>query len=195
MASVIEGEETVENSKWDVGILSMEGDHELKPLLHEEYIEATPQISPDGQWIAYTSNVATGEAMKGNEVYVQPFPDVDKGRWQVSTSGGGCPRWSPDSRELFYLTEDNAVMTVSIQTKPDFSLGTPKELFKSSYTVMGPIAGIPFDIDPNGKRFLMIKPPSPQPKASEGDESPAPRLKINIVLNWFEELKERVPVE
>jgi serine/threonine protein kinase/Tol biopolymer transport system component len=194
VVSVIEGEATVENNNWDVGILSMEGNHELKPLLHEEYIEATPQISPDGQWIAYTSNAATGEAMKGNEVYLQPFPDVDKGKWQVSNSGGGSPRWSPDSRELYYLTEDNVVMAVTVQTKPNFSLGTPMELFKSIYIGVGPTSGIPFDIHPDDKRFLMINPRRPRPKASEEDHSP-PQRKINIVLNWFEELKERVPVD
>ena len=67
-------------SKYDIGMLSMEGDRARKPLLqHEKYSEAEPQISPDGRWMAYRSN----ESGK-YEVYVRPFPEVNKGRWQVS---------------------------------------------------------------------------------------------------------------
>ena len=65
----------------DIGMLSMEGDHARKPLLQEKYTEKSPQISPDGRWMAYTSN----ESGK-NEVYVRPFPEVNKGKWQVSTA-------------------------------------------------------------------------------------------------------------
>ena len=81
----------------DIGMLSMEGDRKWKPLLQEKYHETQPQISPDGRWMAYVSD----ESGK-SEVYVRPFPDVDKGKWQVSTSGGDSPLWSPDGRELFY---------------------------------------------------------------------------------------------
>jgi Tol biopolymer transport system component len=115
-------------------------------------------------------------------IYVRSFPDVNKGRWQVSTNGGDSPLWSPDGRELFYLNGE-AAMAVSVATEPSFNIiGTPQVLFR----------GTPWDISPDGKRFLMIKPP-------ESGQSPAaappPQPKINIVLNWFEELKQRVPVK
>ena len=124
------------------------------------------------------------------EIYVRPFPDVDKGKWQVSTNGGSCPRWSPDGKELFYLGNDNAVMAVAVQKSPTFSLGTPKKLFQSTYVGLGPSSGIPWDIAPDG-RFLMMRNPG---TGGQSDAAAALR-KINIVLNWTEELKQRVPVK
>ncbi len=170
----------------DIGMLLMEGEHKWKPLLREKYSERQPQVSPDGRWMAYTSN----ESGK-NEVYIRPFPEVDRGgRWQVSASGGQSPLWSPDGRELFYRNED-AVMAVSVKTDPGFSLKTAKILFRRAYFSPGPIedVGSPWDISPDGKQFLMIK---ESESATLTGEQPR---KINIVLNWFEELKQRVPTK
>jgi Tol biopolymer transport system component len=165
------------NAIFDIGILAVEGDRARKPLLQNG---VQPQISPDGRWIAY----ASGESGQ-NEVYVRPFPEVNKGKWQVSTSGGSSPIWSPDGRELFYISNENSVMATAVTTKPAFSLGTPKALFRSKYVSPNTTdSGTPWDIGPDGKRFLMIK--------SAADAGPR---KINIVLNWFEELKQRVPVK
>jgi len=173
----------------DIGMLSMEGDHVRKLLLHSEYAQAQPKISPDGQWLAYHSTESTGVAFKG-EVFVRPFPDVNKGKWQISTGGGSCPLWSPDGRELFYLSEDNSAMAVSMETKPAIRFGTPRVLFKSKYQGVTESSGTPWDVHPDGKRFIMIKPP----EAAQSQAS-APRPKIHIVLNWFEELKQRVPIK
>jgi serine/threonine-protein kinase len=174
-------------SLFDIEMLSMEGDHALKPLLRESYSESQPKISPDGRWMAYTSD----ESRK-NEVYVRPFPEVNNGRWQISTNGGDSPLWSPDGRELFYRSGDS-VMAVSVKTESSFNIvGTPQILFRGTYVQGTLLEGSPWDIHPDGKRFLMIKPP-----ASTG-ASPAaalPRQKINIVLNWTEELKQRVPAK
>jgi Tol biopolymer transport system component len=180
--------ETDMSSKWDIGIIAMEGDHPLKHLMQESYAEVQPQVSPDGRWIAYSSNESSGSII--GQVYVRPFPEVDKGKWQVSTSGGSSPLWSPDGRELFYLSEDNSVMSVAVETKTAFSHGTPKLLFKSNYAGAGATSGIPWDIHPDGKRFLMMK--SLEATSSTG---PAPHPKITVVVNWFEELKQRVPVK
>jgi eukaryotic-like serine/threonine-protein kinase len=162
----------------DIGMLSMEGDRGRKPLLQEKYSESHPQISPDGRWMAYASN----ESGK-SEVYVRPFPDVNKGKWPVSTSGGDYPLWSPDGRELFYHGGD-AAMAVRVETDPEFKPEKPTVLFRGTYSRDGGSPMPCWDISPDGKRFLMIK-----EAASE-----APR-KINIVVNWFEELKQRVPVK
>ena len=168
-------------SNQDVMMLSMEGDRATKPILQEKFLEIQPKISPDGRWMAYVSN----ESGK-TEVYVRPFPDVNKGRWQVSTNGGDSPIWSPDGRELFYLNGDS-VMAVSVDAESALSLGTPKLLFHGSFVGAYPVDGTPWDISPDGKRFLMIKSPQAVPPA-EG----APR-RINIVLNWLEDLKQKVP--
>ncbi len=173
---------------FDVAMLSMEGDHAKKSLLHGKYDELDPRISPDGRWMAYASR----ESGK-YEVYVRPFPDVESGgRWQISTNGGDSPLWSRDGRELFYRQGDS-YMAVAVEGEPAFKPGNPKFLFKGTYDAVSglPMEGIYWDIHPDGKRFLMIK-----PTASAGG-APAAALprKINIVLNWFEELKQRVPVK
>ncbi len=167
--------------QFDIGMISMEGDHVRRPLLQEKYFEKDPQISPDGRWMAYASN----ESGK-YEVYVRPFPEVNKGKWQVSTNGGNTPLWSPAGRELYYHVGD-AAMAVPVETEPTFKPGKPTALFRG--TNIRFVSGIDmndftyWDISPDGKRFLMLK-----DAAVEG-----PR-KINIVLNWFEELKQKVPV-
>jgi hypothetical protein len=121
---------------------------------------------------------------------VRPFPEVNKGKVQVSTSGGNSPLWSPDGRELLYLSEDNSVMAVAVEKKPTTRFGTSKMLFRNTNLGIGMGSGTPWDIHPDGKRFLMIKPP-----ASTGalPTAAGPRPKINVVVNWFEELKQRVP--
>ncbi|MBP1625318.1 MAG: serine/threonine protein kinase, partial [Acidobacteria bacterium] len=106
-------------------------------------------------------------------------------KWTISTGGGSEPRWSPNGRELFYRTGD-AMMAAAIETKPVFKAGIPKELFRRSYFAG---IGMHWDISPDGKLFLMIK--------EAGDktaEVSGPR-KMVVVLNWLEELKQRVPVK
>jgi serine/threonine-protein kinase len=155
-------------------------------LLKEKYHEAQPQISPDGRWMAYTSN-ESGQ----NQVYVRPFPEIEGGRWQVSTSRGDSPLWSPDGRELFSRNGD-AVMAVSLKTDPTFSVETPKVLFRGTYVntvfVYQNWDFATWDISPDGKRFLMMKETGATTSSDGG-----PR-EINIVLTWFEELKQWVPV-
>ena len=123
------------------------------------------------------------------EVYVKPYPDMNQGTWQVSINGGDSPLWSPNGRELFYRSGDS-FMAVEIETEPAFSSGKPAVLFKGTYATSPDGAQcVLWDIHPDGKRFLMVKPPG-----AIADDSGAIALpKINIVLNWFEELKERVP--
>jgi len=77
-----------------------------------------------------------------------------------------------------------------VETKATFSLGTPKPLFRGKYVAAYPMDGTPWDLSHDGKRFLMIKPPA----STDGRSADQPR-KINIVLNWTEELKQRVPVK
>jgi eukaryotic-like serine/threonine-protein kinase len=159
----------------DIEAVSMEGERKWRPLLKTKYNETEPRISPDGKWMAYASD-ESGR----NEVYVRPFPDVESGgRLKASTGGGSSPLWSPDGRELFYRN-GAAVISVPVRTSPEFNLESPKILF-SSQDVSG------WDIHPDGKRFLMIK------EAGGGKSVGARPQRINIVLNWFEELKQRVP--
>jgi Tol biopolymer transport system component len=165
----------------DIGVVSTEGDRIRKSLLNNKaFAEMQPKISPNGQWMAYASN----ESGK-TEIFVCPFPGIEKGRWQVSPSGGDSPLWSPDGSEIFYR-KDDAVMAVSVETEPAFKSGKPKILFRGAYVDLSGNEGHPWDISPDGKRFLMMRDP---------DRPAALRPKISIAVNWLEELKQRVPVK
>jgi Tol biopolymer transport system component len=111
----------------DIGSLSMKGGRASNPLFSEKYTESFPSISPDGKFVAYISNESCQ-----NEVYMRPYPEVNKGKWQVSTSGGNEPLWSPDGHELFYRNA-GAIMAVSVQTEPAFSIEKPKTLFQVEF--------------------------------------------------------------
>jgi serine/threonine-protein kinase len=166
-----------------IGAVSLEGGFKWKPMLANEKLwQSIPQVSPDGRWMAYYSD----ESGQG-EVYVRPFPEVNKGRWQVSVAGGTEVLWSPDGRKLFYLNGD-AVMSVKVETEPTFKPGKPETLFRGTYSPVTTMEGHPFDVSPDSKRFLMMKLPGATLSAG------GPR-KINIVVNWFEELKQRLPVK
>jgi len=177
-------ETTLNPQGTDIGMVSMEGNHTRKPLLQEKYNESYPRVSSDGRWMAYASD----ESGK-TEVYVCTFPDVNKDKWQISTNGGNSPLWSPDGRELFYRSGD-ATMAVRVETEPDFKPGKPTVLFQRTYYASSAGVAAAWDISPDGKRFLMMK-----EDASTGKPVAEGPRKINIVVNWFEELKQRVPVK
>jgi serine/threonine protein kinase len=161
----------------DIGMLSMEGDHTRTPLLHEKYDEWYPVISPDGRWMAYMA------AESGRiEVYVRSFPDVNKSKCPISTNGGAAPLWSPVSQELFYRHAD-AIMAVQYETEPAFKPGKTTVLFRRPEYALDLNY---WDISPDGKRFLLMK-----EFESTASAAASPR-KINIVVNWFEELKHLV---
>ena len=169
------------DSKPDIGILSMDGVQPPRLLLDEGFSEVHPAISPDGRWIAYSSN-ETGRY----EIYVRPFPNVDDDKQLISNDGGGAPVWSPDGKELFYRSaNEKRMMVVSVQTESSFTHGTPRVLFEAAQYESWNIAP-KYDIHPDGERFLMLK------KAPHTEEAPAP-MELILVLNWSEELKRLVP--
>jgi Tol biopolymer transport system component len=174
-------------AKFCIGSLSMEDGHQRKPLLNAKYRYDQPRISPGGRWITYTSD----ESGK-NEIYVRPYPDVDGGRYTISNSGGDSPLWSPNGQELFYRNGDE-IVAVPVTSGPAFGFGRPKILFRGSYVPANHIVDnlelSPWDISPDGKLFLMMK-----EVGSTASSAGGPR-KINIVLNWTDELKQKVPVK
>jgi Tol biopolymer transport system component len=157
-------------------VLSMEGERTSQPLFQSQFNEDNAMISPDGHWIAYESN-ESGQL----EVYVRPFPNVEGGKLQISSDGGTEPVWAPREEELFYRNGE-AMMMVGFKTEPTFTAGSPEILFTGSHTTS--LAVTNYDISPDGQRFLMIK-------TAEGEEGQQDQ--INVVLNWFEELKRLVP--
>jgi eukaryotic-like serine/threonine-protein kinase len=160
----------------DIWIASVK-DHTRTLYLGTPATEGAPRFSPDGKWIAYVSD-ESGRA----EIYVQPYPRGG-GKWQISTDGGIEPLWNPNGRELFYRTA-NKMMAVQITTQPTFAAGRPTMLFEGDYLSSPfPATGVTYDITPDGRRFLMIT-DAPTEQATQ----------INVVVNWFEELKRRVPI-
>ena len=118
-------------------------------------------------------------------MYVLSYPDLET-KHLVDTSGSenGEPLWSPDGRELFYRHDDN-FMVVSVDYEPDLRLGIPEKLF--DWRHQGDLEGVTgYDISADGTRFVMVRP------AIDATTARQPR-QINVILNWFEELKERVP--
>ncbi len=161
----------------DVASLSLDGERRVESLLNGPATERNAEVSPDGRWIAYQSN-ESGTF----EVYVRPFPRVNDGRWQISTGGGLQPLWSPDGRELFYLAPQ-FLMSVPVRGGATFTPGNPTRVIDvGQYSLVA--AGRSYDVSHDGRRFLMIR-----------DETPEGRAEIQIVINWFEELKRLVPTD
>jgi Tol biopolymer transport system component len=158
----------------DIWVLRL-GERKAEPFLRTPFNEGAPRFSPDGRWLAYISD-ESGRY----EVYVQPYPGPG-GKWQISTEGGTEPVWNPNGRELFYRSGDK-MLAVDITTQPGFAAGNPRMLFEGPYE-LSPVQIAQYDVSPDGQRFLMLKP-------SEQEAAPT---QINVVLNWFEELKRRVP--
>ena len=135
----------------DIGIISVEGNHNHSLLLHDRHYNSQPRISPDGHWIAYTSD-ESGR----NEVFVRPYPQLSKGKWQITTGGADAPLWSPDGRELFFRS-GGAVMMVPVISGPAFRFDKQRTLFRGNYFVISGHNYQTFEISPDGKRFLMMK--------------------------------------
>jgi len=159
---------------YDIWLLRL-SDRKAQPFLRAPFDQAVPRFSPDGRWLAYVSN-ESGRY----EVYVQPYPGPG-GKWLISTEGGTEPVWNPNGRELFYRS-GGKMMSVDIATQQGFAAGNPRLLFEGQYmTTAGTIPN--YDVSPDGQRFMMLKP----------NEQAQAATQINVVLNWFEELKRRVP--
>jgi Tol biopolymer transport system component len=160
----------------DLWVLPLEGDRKPRPLIRTPFNESAPVFSPDGRWLAYVSD-ESGRF----EIYVQPYPGPG-GKWQISTDGGTEPLWARNG-ELFYR-DDSKMMVVETTTQPSFTASKPRVLFDGPYEkTTGTLAF--YDASADGQRFLMLKP-------SESDQG---ATQINVVLNWFEELKRKVPVK
>jgi serine/threonine-protein kinase len=150
------------------------GDTTLVPLANSAATEGDAAVSPDGRWLAYTSD-ESGTF----EIYVRPFPDAGSARWQVSAAGGTDPVWSHSGRELFYLSGQNEMTSVSVSPGPSFAISPPKTLFSAApYTPIPPVPA--FDLSPDDKQFLMLR-----------ETTPTERNELIVVQNWSEEMKKR----
>jgi len=158
---------------------------ESDPLLKPAYPVRNGEVSPDGRFVAYESHEATPQ------IFVRPFPDVDGGRWQVSTAGGLKPVWAPNGRELFYVGLDRNrgmadLYAVPVAATPAFTSGRPVKIAEI-WVPAGQGNGRPYDVSRDGTRFMAIRPATLSNAASQ-----AASVEMVFVVHWIEEVKARV---
>ena len=167
----------------DIGVVELDDADDaatVSILLDSDAIEGNNSVSPDGRWLAFNSDITGAE-----EVYVRPFPDVESGRTRISLDGGFAPVWQSDGGALFYR-DQQAIMRIAVTDGPPSTWGAPEQLFEGSFAYPDP--NRQFDVAPDGEHFLMLR----SVGSTEVEGSMGAHL--ILVLNWFEELKERVPV-
>jgi len=151
----------------DIWVLPLQGDRSPHPYLATRFSEAEAHFSPDGKWVAYTSD-ESGRS----EVYVQSFPDPHE-KVQMSTRGGVSPRWAPSGRELYFLSIERRLTAVPVALSDPLRVGTPTPLFD---TAVG-LGENRYAASHNGKRFLL------NVGTAQGSSAP-----LVVVLNWAEHL-------
>ena len=146
--------ETVPKTGQDVMQVELDGTHRVTPLVQTLFSERNGVVSPDSRWLAYEANESDRF-----EIFVQPFPDVNSGRWQVSTGGGTRPLWARSGQELFYTSATGALMRVDVERARSWAATTPTQLVKEGYygTIPSVEVSRQYDVAPDGQRFLMIK--------------------------------------
>lgn len=163
----------------DVYTMEMAGERRPKPLAQSKFGEGSPKFSPDGRWIAYTSN-ESGR----NEIYAQPYPGPGP-KIQISNEGGTDAVWNRSGGELFYRNGDRMI-TVAVSMSPTLTVSKPRVLWEGHFShgtssSCGPSGATSsnYDVTPDGRRFLMVR---------DEDQDAAPKA-VNVVLGWGEELK------
>lgn len=153
-------------------ILPLIGDRRPYRFYAVECYQQHGQFSPDGKWIAYSSN-ETGDF----EVYVQPFPATGA-KFQISTHGGAQPRWRGDGKEMYYRSRDGKVMAVSVSLGAKLEVGLPHMLFQVRPDPLYPSLGSSYDVTRDGQRFIV--------NTSFENDRGSP---ISVIVNWPAALK------
>jgi serine/threonine-protein kinase len=151
----------------DLWVLPMTGDQTPRVFLQTPFNEMQGRLSPDGHWMAYTSDESGAL-----EVYVRPFPSGTE-KWLISTGGGSEPAWQRDTKELFYLATDRKLMAVPIKSGATFEAGVPSPLFETHVGPINPEYRNQYTVSSDGSRFLV------NTVLENTPSSP-----ITVVLNW-----------
>ena len=157
----------------DIWVLPLSGDRKPVPFIEVPGNQASPKFSPDGRWIAYSSNES-----RTSEVYIQPFPPNGQ-RVQVSIGDGSQPRWRGDGKELFFVTNSREIMAADIRIGASgITAGQPRTLFVAPSNFSNNIS-----VTRDGQRFLLSIPANSNPLRDE-DSQP-----LTVVTNWTATLK------
>lgn len=163
---------------WHIFLLDLKS-HRTTPFLNSGANEAYPGFSPDGRWLAYTSD-ETGRL----DVYVRPFPGPG-GKWLISQEGGREPLWARSGKQLYYRSLDGKeVWAVDLQTGGGFTASKPRRLLQLTEAMGIGVPNRTWDVSPDGQRFLMVK---------LEDAKPTPVTEMVLVVNWVEDLKRLAP--
>ena len=183
----------------DIWVLSLEGEKKAHAFANDAADETQAQISPNGKWLAYTSN----QTANRNEIYVRAFPS-GSGIRQISEGGGDWPRWRGDSQELFYRQRGtgNIPATINVEYSvaisangSELKVGQPEPVLRLFLlTPPHSVDYLPYDVSPDGKRFLYLRldrrTNTPAATATIVETSPDPPLGLAVVLNWLSTLKK-----
>jgi eukaryotic-like serine/threonine-protein kinase len=154
-----------------------------EPLLHTSASELYPAFSPDGRWMAYSS-----DELGRREIYLAAFDSTSAslaGKWRISTDGGENPMWSHDGHELFFTSPDNRIMVASVTPDGTSFVQNGKPVLWSTTQVRRPANATYLALHPDGKRFAVF----PMPEAKEQQNA-----SVHItLLNFFDELRRRAP--
>ncbi|MEX2191049.1 MAG: protein kinase, partial [Bacteroidota bacterium] len=159
----------------DIMIADLEKGTGQMPLIKGQPYAYGGSVSPDGRFISYGSNEASGL-----DIFVRSLPDL-KGKWQISVGGGLSPVWSPRGDEIFYISTVGKMMAVSIKYSPTFSYGPPRELFDVSQMSFPNNPVTNYDVSKDGKRFVMVQ------NTTSGTRTSS----FNYVQNWIQELEKK----
>ena len=169
---------TTPKSGSDLWVVPLAGG-EARVFAGSDYSEDHAAFSPDGQWIAYTSNHSGRD-----EVYVRPWPAADE-QYQVSTAGGTGAVWSGDGRRLAYADGRRVVagdIDVNPARAPRFRAGTPQPL-TDGRVLLQRVGN--YDLARDGKRLVIVEGAFTDVRVNR---------ELRVVFNWVEELKRSVPV-
>jgi eukaryotic-like serine/threonine-protein kinase len=159
------------NTNWDLEVLPLREPSKPIPFLVTRFNELQGVLSPNGQWMAYTSD-ETGRF----EVYLQSFP-AGGNKLQLSVDGGSDAKWRSDGRELFYISLKHKLMSVNLSASSRIQADAPKELFEVSVPDLVPAFPNNYAVTADGRRFLV------NTVLRDAVSSP-----ISVVLNWRTDL-------
>jgi len=142
-------------------------------------------FSSDGHWVAYQLS-----AQPNSRVYLRPFPRTETEFVAPVDADTHHPLWSPDGKELFYVAGPSLAGSMSVSVQPNVRFGSPVRAPRSGFITAVPASVRTYDILPDGQRFLGVA-----PAAMSQTVGSAGRAQIQVVLNWFTELQQRVPAK